>query len=119
MRVFYFNKGAGYVLSWDLVTYLANDKWCEQNKEFQEDALIASCIAPLGYGLTAHSNVNDIYDDPQAGTEWAHAYTPSTLFIHQLKRNDRFLAASLHFLRNDMSINEENILGLVASDSEH
>jgi hypothetical protein len=51
------------VLSWDLILFLAADKWCSDNKAFQEDALIASCLFPLDIPLINPLDPEDIYDE--------------------------------------------------------
>lgn len=93
------------MLSWDLILELSSDEWCQENKKFQEDSLIASCLKTLGHGLTSASDPEEIYDEPYSHQGWAHEYTPRTLFIHRMKRNDWFLKASLHFLGYKFPVN--------------
>lgn len=90
----------GYALSWDLVDFAANSEGCEMAKNGQEDVRMADCIrSQLSRGLSRSNNIEDIFDEPSAGTEWSHEYTPTTLFLHRLKRNDWFLKASAAFTR--------------------
>lgn len=93
-QVINFNAGAGYAVSWDYIQRIASSKSCQEGKKWQEDSHVAACINGV---LTAPLNPEDIYDAPQSGRGWAHPYTSSTLFIHQLKRTDWFLDTAKYF----------------------
>ena len=90
--------GLGYILSWDLVDFIANDPYAKEHTIGQEDATLA---AWLHHGKVIKqwiSEEHEIYDDPSHLGGWAHEYTRGTLLIHRLKEIDPFLKASQHFL---------------------
>ena len=97
---------------------ISTDPYPAQHTVGQEDARLASWLyhrnkqqqqqqlqLPLkgnanSHGLTRHwiSENKEIYDEPTSKAGWAHAYTPGTLVIHRLKRDDWFLKAADYFL---------------------
>ncbi|KAI8908387.1 hypothetical protein EDD86DRAFT_207477 [Gorgonomyces haynaldii] len=96
-----FHAGLAYILSWDLVQFLGQDQHCYENRHFQEDSLVAYCLRhgkQIEGPLMNFQNILDIYDEPESQKGWAHEYTPSTIAIHQLKRQDWFLKAAMHFI---------------------
>ena len=95
-----FHAGAGYILSWDMVEFIATNIACHDKKVGQEDSVIANCLyrgKKLERGLLYPTQVDSIYDEPEAKASWSHSYTNNTLFIHRLKRTDWFLKACTWF----------------------
>ena len=90
--------GLGYILSWDLVDFIANDPYAKEHTIGQEDATLAGWLHHGKVIKQWISEEHEIYDDPSHLGGWAHEYTPGTLLIHRLKEIDPFLKASQHFL---------------------
>ena len=96
----YFMAGMGYVLSWDLVEWIANSDYANSHKIGQEDAVLASWL--YNSGLLKHkvSDDNSFYDDPDSNQGWSKPYIPETILIHRLKDTDAFIKANVYFMES-------------------
>lgn len=94
-----FMAGMGYVISWDLVEWIATAEYPKLHREGQEDATLASWLHHSGLLKHTVSDDNAIYDDPDSGKGWAKPYIPETILIHRLKDTLAFIKANVHFMR--------------------
>jgi len=95
-----FMAGMGYILSWDLVTWIAFNQYTRSHRVGQEDRLLADWLRFSGLVERWESEEYDFYDDPTGLSAWSHPFSNSTILIHQLKRTDRFLMVAYHFHGN-------------------
>ncbi|RKO86162.1 hypothetical protein BDK51DRAFT_12503, partial [Blyttiomyces helicus] len=93
-----FMAGLGYVLSWDLVEWIARDPFPKNDRIGQEDYKTAGWLAKSHLVKHWVSEDNEIYDEPSSGKGWAHPYTPDTLIVHRMKASDAFLTGAMHFV---------------------
>jgi len=96
---FPFMAGMGYVLSWDLVEWIAASDYPKVNQIGQEDAILAKWLDYSGLVTHKISDENAFYDYPDSGKGWAKPYIPETILIHRLKDAISFIKANMHFMR--------------------
>ncbi|KAJ3199984.1 hypothetical protein HK099_002863 [Clydaea vesicula] len=98
-----FMTGMGYALSWDLVEHIAEEvPLAGKSIIGQEDGLVPSWIGEKA--VNTISEDLEYYDSPKSNEDWAKNYTDGTLLIHRLKRDDWFLNASTHFLKDYLDL---------------
>jgi hypothetical protein len=94
-----FMAGMGYILSYDLVDWIAKDPFPKLNQIGQEDGTLAFWLVQSQ--LIQHwlsDTEKAFYDFPSSGRGWAHPYSKNTILIHQLKQDDRYVQVAHHFL---------------------
>jgi hypothetical protein len=77
--------GAGYLLSWDLITWLANDG----NRDYtnwNEDQGIGEMLQEGGKGANFVDLGRQVMDHPsERDTNWYREYGPDVILVHRLK----------------------------------
>ncbi|XP_073002284.1 beta-1,3-galactosyltransferase pvg3-like [Typha latifolia] len=88
-------SGMGFVLSWDLVEWIATSEITANDKVGPEDKLVGKWLT---LGRKARNRVTEkpgMYDYPGTNGQCSHELIPETVAVHRLKRWDMWL----HVLR--------------------
>ncbi|XP_023767450.1 beta-1,3-galactosyltransferase pvg3 [Lactuca sativa] len=90
-------SGMGFVLSWDLVEWIANSDIPRNDTIGPEDKLVGKW---LNLGKKARNRVSNkpaMYDYPGMNGRCSHELIPETIAVHKLKRWDQWLDVIRYF----------------------
>ncbi|MQM01433.1 hypothetical protein Taro_034187 [Colocasia esculenta] len=99
-----FMAGMGYVLSWDLVEWIATSEIPRNRTVGSEDTLVGVWLHEGGKGKNVHStraphfNIDTqpvSYDLPVHGT--GYTFVPNTILVHRLKGDEKWAEAISYF----------------------
>jgi hypothetical protein len=77
--------GAGYTLSWDLVTWLGENRM-EEYMHWDEDQAIGAMLRAGGKGKMWVDLGKQVMDEPHTkNTGWEREYGPDVILVHRLK----------------------------------
>jgi hypothetical protein len=77
--------GAGYILSWDVVTWLGENR-NEDYMHWNEDQAIGAMLQAGGKGKNFINLKEQVMDHPSnKGSGWDREYGPDVILVHQLK----------------------------------
>jgi len=80
----FYMLGAGYILSWDYVTYIGQHK--DLPRIGMEDKLLSSWIYESGIEITNKFDMGTlVIDHPKYGFGWSAAFEKTTVMVHQVK----------------------------------
>ncbi|KAJ3680137.1 hypothetical protein LUZ60_016415 [Juncus effusus] len=86
-----FMAGFGYVLSWDLVKWIAESDIAKNNKVGLEDVMLGKWLNEGNKGKNRYNGMpNQLYDykgDDSPDGYFRHDFVPDTVAIHKLKEN--------------------------------
>ncbi|XP_058076359.1 uncharacterized protein LOC131224935 [Magnolia sinica] len=88
-------SGMGFVLSWDLVEWIAESDIPANDTVGPEDKLVGRWLKVVNKGKNRFSDKPAMYDYPGSNGRCSHELIPETVVVHRLKRWDRWL----HVLR--------------------
>ncbi|KAJ3086426.1 hypothetical protein HK102_013155 [Quaeritorhiza haematococci] len=94
-----FHNGMGYVLSWDLITWIGTDPYPPTDTWGFEDQKVADWLNHMG----PYNRVDEekqFYDSPLVGKGWSQNYTAGTILVHQVKTIQTFMDAADYFMRD-------------------
>ncbi|XP_062220942.1 beta-1,3-galactosyltransferase pvg3-like [Phragmites australis] len=91
--------GMGYVLSWDLVEWIATSDVARNHSVGTEDMLTGEWLRIGGKGKNRFNAKPAIHDylNPVPVDECEHAFMPSTIAVHRLKSNPRWAETLKYF----------------------
>lgn len=91
-----FMGGECYGLSFDLVKWISTSQTAQKYKTGHEDSQVQKWFKWASIDYKVHYSPRNcyIYDDPESDSVYARALTNDsrTIVVHNLKRNDRFMA---------------------------
>ncbi|MQM12461.1 hypothetical protein Taro_045382 [Colocasia esculenta] len=100
-----FMRGMGYVLSWDLVEWIATTNVTKNNTMGSEDTLVGAWLRDGGKGKNVYStrgknyNFDDTkpvqYDLPWPGSQYT--WVPNTISVHRLKDRQKWATTLSYF----------------------
>nr|GEU31988.1 beta-1,3-galactosyltransferase pvg3-like [Tanacetum cinerariifolium] len=90
-------SGMGYILSWDLVEWIANSDIPRNNTIGPEDKLVGRWLDRGRKARNRFSNKPAMYDYPGMNGRCSHELIPDTIAVHRLKRWDQWLAVIRYF----------------------
>eukprot|EP01103_Thecamoeba_quadrilineata_P008545 TRINITY_DN18282_c0_g1_i1.p1 TRINITY_DN18282_c0_g1~~TRINITY_DN18282_c0_g1_i1.p1 ORF type:complete len:280 (-),score=32.00 TRINITY_DN18282_c0_g1_i1:176-1015(-) len=94
----FFFSGMGYMLSFDLVRWIATDGYPASDKKGPEDVLVTKWINRCRLVTSYLCEEYEIYTTPFKNLIfWVHDLTLSTLVVHYLKTDEDFLRVSSFF----------------------
>ncbi|KAG9442467.1 hypothetical protein H6P81_018321 [Aristolochia fimbriata] len=88
-------SGMGFLLSWDLVEWIAGSDVPANRKVGPEDKMVGEWLRLGRKGRNRVSEKPGMYDYPGSNGRCSHELVPETVAVHRLKRWDRWL----HVLR--------------------
>ncbi|RWR90515.1 hydroxyproline O-galactosyltransferase GALT3-like protein [Cinnamomum micranthum f. kanehirae] len=83
-------SGMGFLLSWDLVEWIAASDIPAKNREGPEDKVVGSWLRMGKKGKNRFSNKPAMYDYPGTNGRCSHDLIPDTVAVHRLKRWERW-----------------------------
>lgn len=83
-------SGMGFVLSWDVVEWIATSKVAAGDRVGSEDKVVGRWLAKGKKGRNRVSSPA-MYDYPGTNGRCSHELSPETVVVHRLKRRDRWL----------------------------
>ncbi|KAI8924710.1 hypothetical protein BC831DRAFT_551154 [Entophlyctis helioformis] len=89
--------GMLYVLSWDLVDWIATSSIPARDMVGDEDQKTGDWLKASGLAVRIVDNAVDWHDHPDHEGGWSSPYVDTTVAIHQCKDTDRLAAAADHF----------------------
>ncbi|KAJ1687457.1 hypothetical protein LUZ63_018847 [Rhynchospora breviuscula] len=94
-----FMAGFGYVLSWDLVEWIAESDIARNNKTGLEDMMLVEWLNTGGKGKNRYDGVPAMYDYKGNLPEKRdrHDFIPETIAVHQLKANAQWARTLEYF----------------------
>ncbi|XP_078168508.1 uncharacterized protein LOC144563007 [Carex rostrata] len=95
-----FMSGMGYVLSWDLIEWMAQSDFRSDDTEGgPEDMWTGKLLNENEKGKNRYDNAPRMYDykGPSPSTCFRHEYVPDTIMVHQLKENSRWVETLDYF----------------------
>lgn len=94
-----FMAGFGYVLSWDLVEWIAESDIASSNKTGLEDLMLAKWLNSAGRGKNRYNGEPAFYDFQGNLSEnrHTHNFIPETIAVHGLKRNFKWVKILQYF----------------------
>jgi Galactosyltransferase len=95
-----FMAGFGYVLSWDLVEWIAESDIARSNKTGLEDLMLAKWLNFEGKGKNRYNAEPGFYDYTGNLSEnniHRHGFIPETIAVHGLKRNFKWVKILEYF----------------------
>ncbi|KAJ3671404.1 hypothetical protein LUZ60_007483 [Juncus effusus] len=98
-----FMSGLGYVLSWDLVEWIAVSDLAYNNRNGPEDIILSAWLNKAKKGQNRYHNFPAIYDYRGILPEtcWRHDFIPETIAVHMLKGNSEWAKALDYFNETD------------------
>ncbi|XP_078165077.1 beta-1,3-galactosyltransferase pvg3-like [Carex rostrata] len=95
-----FMAGFGYVLSWDLVEWIAESDTARSNKKGMEDMMLAKWFNLRGRAKNRYNGVPAMYDynvNMSEKNDYQHDFIPDTVAVHKLKDNFKWNRALEYF----------------------
>ncbi|KAJ4797715.1 Hexosyltransferase [Rhynchospora pubera] len=95
-----FMSGMGYVLSWDLIEWMAqSDFGQDETGGGPEDMWTGKMLNLNEKGKNRYDNAPRMYDykGPSPSNCFRHEYVTNTIMVHQLKENDRWVETLDYF----------------------
>ncbi|XP_078177818.1 uncharacterized protein LOC144572224 [Carex rostrata] len=83
--------GMGFILSWDLVQWIAVSDIPPQNQVGPEDKLVGQWLTWGNKGKNRVTEKPGMYDFPDTNGRCSHELIPETVAVHRLKRWDRWV----------------------------
>ncbi|XP_064963479.1 probable beta-1,3-galactosyltransferase 13 [Musa acuminata AAA Group] len=81
-----FMSGMGYLLSWDLVEWIATSEVVRKKMKGPEDIMTGAWLNEAGRGRNRFDMNPRMYDYPEGpDTCFRHGFTPDTIAVHKLK----------------------------------
>jgi len=81
----HWHMGAGYVLSWDLLTWLRDNRM-EQFMHWNEDQAVGEMLRAGGRGKNFVNLREQVMDHPSVkDTDWSREYGDDVILVHRLK----------------------------------
>ena len=78
--------GAGYILSWDLVTWLGQNTNGYYSQNWGEDQAVGEALRDGGKGLNFVNLGNQVMDHPSdRHSDWYREFGNDVILVHQLK----------------------------------
>ncbi|KAI3794399.1 hypothetical protein L1987_37030 [Smallanthus sonchifolius] len=90
-------SGMGFVLSWDLVEWIADSDIPKNDTFGPEDKLVGRWFNAGQKARNRFSNKPAMYDYPGTNGRCSHELIPDTIAVHRLKRWDQWLAVIQYF----------------------
>lgn len=90
-------SGMGFILSWDLVKWIANSDIPRNDTYGPEDKLVGRWLDAGKKASNRFSNKPAMYDYPGTNGRCSHELIPETIAVHRLKRWDQWLAVIRYF----------------------
>ncbi|KAF5769173.1 putative galactosylxylosylprotein 3-beta-galactosyltransferase [Helianthus annuus] len=90
-------SGMGFVLSWDLVEWIASSDIPRNDTFGPEDKLVGRWLNAGRKARNRFSNKPAMYDYPGTNGRCSHELIPDTIAVHRLKRWDQWLAVIRYF----------------------
>ncbi|KVI08680.1 Glycosyl transferase, family 31 [Cynara cardunculus var. scolymus] len=90
-------SGMGYILSWDLVEWIANSDIPRNNTYGPEDKLVGRWLDLGQKARNRFSNKPAMYDYPGKNGRCSHELIPDTIAVHRVKRWDQWFAVINYF----------------------
>ncbi|XP_071736038.1 beta-1,3-galactosyltransferase pvg3-like [Rutidosis leptorrhynchoides] len=90
-------SGMGYILSWDLVEWIAKSVIPKNDTFGPEDKLVGRWLNSSHKARNRFSNKPAMYDYPRTNGRCSHELIPDTIAVHRLKRWDQWLAVVRYF----------------------
>ncbi|CAL1376455.1 unnamed protein product [Linum trigynum] len=84
-------SGMGYLLSWDLVEWIASSRIPANDTVGPEDKLVGKWLNIGGKAKNRVSNKPAMYDYPGTNGRCSHELIPETIAVHRLKSWDQWL----------------------------
>jgi len=84
-------SGMGYVLSWDLVEWIAASEIPVKDMVGPEDKMVGKWLAMGGKAKNRYSEKPAMYDYPATNGRCSHELIPETVAVHRIKRWDQWL----------------------------
>ncbi|KAJ3201830.1 hypothetical protein HK099_002078 [Clydaea vesicula] len=106
----FFMMGMGYVLSWDLVEYIATDPFPRTMVKGQEDSLVSYWLQRGKVIKNKFSDEKGVYwwDFEHRGEE--RNFIEETILVHSLKKDERFLVINKFFLEYEREKQENSTI---------
>ncbi|KAJ3680136.1 hypothetical protein LUZ60_016414 [Juncus effusus] len=94
-----FMAGFGYVLSWDLVQWIAESNIARNNRIGSEDVMLAKWLNEGNKGKKRYNGIPQIYDykEDLPDSYFRHDFIPDTIAIHRLKKNFQWVRTLKYF----------------------
>ncbi|KAJ3680135.1 hypothetical protein LUZ60_016413 [Juncus effusus] len=94
-----FMAGLGYVLSWDLVQWIAESDIARNNKIGVEDVMLGKWLNEGNKGKNRYNGYPKIYDykGDLPDSYCRHDFIPDTVAVHQLKKNFQWVRTLKYF----------------------
>ncbi|CAI0419098.1 unnamed protein product [Linum tenue] len=83
-------SGMGYLLSWDLVEWIASSRIPANDTVGPEDKLVGKWLNIGGKAKNRVSNKTAMYDYPGTNGRCSHELIPETIAVHRLKSWDQW-----------------------------
>ncbi|MQL76720.1 hypothetical protein Taro_009111 [Colocasia esculenta] len=93
----WYMSGMGYVLSWDLVEFIAKANITGQEKVGAEDQMLGWWLNKAHRGKNRYNMKPHMYDHPAVGGKCSHEFWPGTVAVHRLKTQDRWIDTLQYF----------------------
>lgn len=84
-------SGMGYLLSWDLVEWIAASDIPAENVVGPEDKMVGKWLTMGGKAKNRYSEKPAMYDYPGTSSRCSHELIPETVAVHRLKRWEQWL----------------------------
>lgn len=84
-------SGMGFLLSWDIVEWIAKSNISANETYGPEDKLVGKWLKMGNKAKNRHTNKPAMYDYPGTNGRCSHDLIPDTVAVHRLKRWDQWL----------------------------
>ncbi|XP_050221225.1 hydroxyproline O-galactosyltransferase GALT3-like [Mercurialis annua] len=101
-------SGMGFLLSWDIVEWIAESEIPANSTEGPEDKLVGKWLKIGKKGMNRFSDKPGMYDYPGTNGKCSHQLIPETVVVHRLKRWDQWYHV-LQFFNVTQQLKQSNL----------